>query len=93
MVNVVNWRDLGGMNWSWSEDAVQARVRAWLFLSLVVCFGGMIGATWAAIAHWFDNHPRYEWPGAALIVQNVLIFVAAMLYRFAKPFDDGYSAL
>jgi len=94
-VNVVSWRDLGGASWgSWGDDAVQARVRAWLFFSLVVCFGGILASIWVASVHWFQQKPTYDWPGLALILQNVTIFVSAMLFRFAKPLEENaYSAL
>jgi len=97
MVNVVNWRDLGGFNWGWAEDGVQARVRAWLFFALVVCFGGIIAAVWVASVHWFgkEQPPVYTYPGFALIFQNLILFLATMLFRFAKPMDDGnaYSSI
>ena len=32
---------------------------------------------------------HYKWPGVALILQNVLIFVSALLYRFSKPVEEG----
>lgn len=89
----MNWRDLGEMSF-WGGDGVQARVRLWLFFSLVVCFGGIIAAVWVASVHWFQASPQYDWPGIALILQNFTIFVAAMMYRFAKPFEENsYSAL
>jgi len=95
MVNVVSWKDLGGFNWGFSEDAVQTRVRVWLFLSLVIAFGGIIGAIWSAVEHWFNMNPKpdHEWPGIALILQNVLIFVSSMLYRFKTSDTDGYEAV
>lgn len=92
---MVNWRDLGS-SWGsgWGEDAVQARVRAWLFFSLVVCFGGILASIWVASVHWFQQKPKSDWPGLALILQNVAIFISAMAFRFAKPMDnDAYSAL
>lgn len=93
MVNAVQWRDLGGMSWGW-EDAVQTRSRLWLFFSLIVCFGGIIAALWAGTVHWFQQKPTTDWPGLALILQNIIIFLAAMLYRFAKPFDENdYSSI
>jgi len=96
MINVVNWKDLGGFNWGVSEDSVQTRVRLWLFFSLVVGFGGVIAAIWSATDHWFNMVPKpdYEWPGIALILSNVLIFGSAMLYRFNSSTEDtGYDAL
>lgn len=92
-VNAVSWRDLGGASW-FGDDAVQARVRAWLFFSLVVCFGGILAAVWVASVHWFQQKPTYDWPGLALILQNITLFVSAMLFRFAKPFDEhAYASL
>jgi len=92
LVNVINWKDLGGFSWG-AEDGYQTRVRVWLFLSLVVAFGGIIAAVWIASVHWFSSDAIEKWPGIALITQNLLIFLSTMLFRFnTSPSDSEYSS-
>uniref|UniRef100_A0A6B2LPA9 Transmembrane protein 50A n=1 Tax=Arcella intermedia TaxID=1963864 RepID=A0A6B2LPA9_9EUKA len=85
MLNLVDLKDLGGISWGFAEDGRQTRIRLWFFLSLVIAFGSLIGAVWSASVHWFDARLPYQWPGVALIVQNVCIFASALLYRFNAP--------
>jgi hypothetical protein len=92
MINAVNWSDLYGLGFS-SVDSELTRVRVWLFVSFVIAFGGIIAAVWIACANWFVNEqtPFTQWPGIALILQNVFIFISGILYRFAKPPPEEYQ--
>jgi hypothetical protein len=83
MINAVNWSDLYGLGFS-SVDSELTRVRVWLFVSFVIAFGGIIAAVWIACANWFVNEqaPLTHWPGVALILQNVLIFVRYFSFLF-----------
>jgi heme/copper-type cytochrome/quinol oxidase subunit 3 len=86
-INSVNWSDVEGMGLYSMDDSNQKRIRIWLLLSGVVAFGSIFAAVWIAVAHWFTNEktPFSNWPGVALILQNVLIFLSGITYRYAKP--------
>lgn len=94
-INSVNWSDVEGMGLYSMDDSNQKRIRIWLLLSGVVAFGSIFAAVWIAVAHWFTNEkaPFSNWPGVALILQNVLIFLSGITYRYAKPPPgDEYNA-
>lgn len=86
-INSVNWSDVEGMGLYTMDDSNQKRIRIWLLLSGIVAFGSIFAAVWIAVAHWFTNDktPFSNWPGVALILQNVLIFLSGITYRYAKP--------
>jgi len=87
MINVVRWSDLNSNNMFGS--GVSNKARAWMFFSFIIAFGCIAAAIWIAIVHWFQGNPTTSvYPGVAIIIKNLLIFVSAMLYRFAKPQDD-----
>lgn len=80
----MSWTDLEGFGFG--DDSTLTRTRIWLFVSFTVCFAGIIAAIWIGVEHWFNNADLGNvWPGVALICQNLLIFLAALAYRFAKP--------
>jgi len=92
MINAVSWQDIHDSGF-WGNGP---RAKIWLLASFVVAFLSVIGSLWVAIAIWFSppashNQPLSLYPGFAIIIQNVLIFVAALLYRFAKPLIDEYG--
>jgi hypothetical protein len=85
MINLVSWNDLNGS--VFGEEST-AKARLWLLFSFLIEFGAIAAAIWIAIAHWFQGSPKSEYPGVALIISNSLIFISAMIYRFAKPQDE-----
>jgi hypothetical protein len=91
MINAVNWSDLYGLGFS-SVDSELTRVRVWLFVSFVIAFGGIIAAVWIACANWFVNEqtPLTHWPGIALILQNVLIFVRYFILVALCGWNDSH---
>jgi len=86
MVNLVSWSDLNGVNFL--SDNVSAKARIWLLFAFVVSFAGLVVGVWMAVVHWFQGNPNSQYPGVALIVQNLLIFAGGAMYRFAKPSDE-----
>jgi len=90
-VNIVSWRDLDSNNIF--GDQVSARAKIFLFCAFIVCFGGIIAAIWIAAQWWFIAANNFTpkpsvYGGIALIVQNILIFLSTLLYRFAKPQEE-----
>lgn len=58
-----------------------------LFLGLMAGFGALIGACYIWIADFLLSNDEYVWPGYAIFGQNLLIFSANMLMRFARRMD------
>lgn len=72
--------DLTGGNYT-------ARVRIWLFGSMIVGFGAIAAAIWLSAARLLRPQIADKWPGASLIVSNVLVFASALVYRFQRAFE------
>ena len=91
MVNAVSWSDLNN-NSLFSNDGVSTKARVWLFVAFIIQFGALIAAIWIGIVHWFQNEvvPKTQYGGVAIIIQNLLIFAAALIYRFAKPQEEEF---
>ena len=73
-VNIVSWSDLNS-NAIFGES-VSSRAKIFLFVAFIVCFGGIIVAVWIGVQVYFTERKDGEstYGGAAIIVQNVLIF-------------------
>jgi len=89
MINAVSWNDLNS-NFVFG-DGVSTKAKIWLFISFIIAFAAVIAAAWIGISHWFQASPNSQYGGIAIIVENVLIFASALIYRFSKPKEeDGF---
>jgi len=91
MINAVNWTDLDGFGFGGLDDEVQKRARIWLLFSFTMAFGGIIASIWISSVNWFSRpatEKQTDWPGVALILQNCLIFISGLCFRFAKPMQS-----
>jgi len=91
MINIVSWNDLNGD--FMFGDGVSTKAKVWLFVSFIIAFGALIAGCWIGVTRWFistNPKPDSVWPGVAIILQNILIFVSATLYRFAKPEEESW---
>jgi hypothetical protein len=70
------------------DGSYTARIRVWLFVSLVVAFGAIAAAIWMAAAQLLKPAIADKWPGAALIISNALVFASALVYRFQRAFEE-----
>jgi len=86
MINTVSWKDLMGGEWAFGEEGSQAKIRIWFFLALILGFGAICLSLWLGIEKWLNNSEfPYKYPGVALIVQNMMIFASALLFKFRIP--------
>jgi len=87
------------MEYGFLGDGENKKARLWLFFSFIVAFGAVFGAMWIGIQVWLTRPemtsdgapPMTNYPGIAIIVQNMLIFTAALIFRFAKPQVDEFG--
>lgn len=63
-------------------DIVGARVI--LFLSFLMAFGAVIGGAWILFAVYVKDHSDKIYPGVAIFVQNLLIFLRSVLFQQSK---------
>jgi len=84
MTNIVNLEALNPYSWLF-EDGVSTRIRAWLFLSFVLNFGAITASIWLLVAKF---HTDDQWPGIAMVLQSVILFISSLLLMWAKS-DKG----
>jgi len=93
MTNIVDVKSLNGNSFmAIASPGVAVRIRAWLFLSFALHFGSMIAGCWIMAATFLppmapaDYH---SWPGIALLLQTVLIFISSMIMLWTKSSDSA----
>ncbi|XP_057657530.1 transmembrane protein 50A [Diorhabda carinulata] len=59
--------------------------RIWLFLGFVMGFAAVIASCWILFADFMVDGKR--WSGVALFLQNALIFIASIIYKFGRSED------
>lgn len=64
--------------------------RVWLIIGLMMSFGGFIASAWVMSALYLKKPDVDNEGGIALFFQNVLIFLASMLFKFGRGPVDGY---
>jgi len=63
------------------DDSAVLKARVWVFISFVLAFGGLLGSGWILFARYVvpdqstGHLPSDKWPGIALFLQNILIFL------------------
>jgi len=59
--------------------------RIWLLLGFLMCFGSLIGSMWILFGVYVvDTNQASPNPGIAVFVQNLLIFIATMIFKFGR---------
>ncbi|XP_022902313.1 transmembrane protein 50B [Onthophagus taurus] len=58
-----------------------------LFIGFVMGFGSVIAACLILFAN-FVNKEVKQWPGVGLFLQNALIFIASLIYKFGRSDDQ-----
>ena len=63
------------------DDSAVLKARDWVVISFVLAFGGLLGSGWNLFARYVvpdqstGHLPSDKWPGIALFLQNILIFL------------------
>jgi len=87
MINAVSWNDLND-NFVFG-DGVSTKAKIWLFFAFILAFGALAGSIWIGVQYWFlSSNVGSDYGGVAVIVQNCLIFLSALMYRFSKPQNE-----
>jgi len=60
--------------------------RIWLFLGFVMGFASVIASCWILFADFVGSNTA-QWPGVGLFLQNALIFVASLIFKFGRSED------
>lgn len=92
MVNAVSNGQLRGESYTTGCLGNQG-ARVWFFIGFLLGFGSLIGASWILFGEYlFPNkentfEPKFMYPGWAIFLQNFLIFVASLIYKFGRSED------
>jgi len=65
----------------------QRGARIWLFLGFVLGFGSIIASIWILFGDFVIQGKNHMYPGVALFLQNVLIFLGSLIYKFGRTED------
>ncbi|XP_075247525.1 transmembrane protein 50A-like [Convolutriloba macropyga] len=67
--------------------------RIWLFLGFMLAFGAVIASIWIFIGGYVvkqnENDAPPLWAGIGIMAQNLCIFLASSIYKFARKEDDS----
>jgi hypothetical protein len=81
MINMISNGQLRGD--SYTEGCLgPTGSRLWLFVGFVIGFASLIASGWIL----FGDHAD-KWPGTAVFLQNLFIFVAGLIYKFGRSED------
>ncbi|KAF5283300.1 hypothetical protein FQR65_LT13979 [Abscondita terminalis] len=62
--------------------------RIWLFLGFVLGFASVIASCWILFANFVGTTETIShWPGVGLFLQNALIFISSLIFKFGRSED------
>eukprot|EP00899_Mesostigma_viride_P004253 jgi/Mesvir1/13829/Mv15979-RA.1 len=85
MINLVDKRDLNEN--SVYDEGAGCRSRTFLFLSYLISFGALGGATWVLVAGYASKAGVDTWPGVASIIQCILIITSGIIYWTSRQLE------
>ncbi|KAF0294175.1 Transmembrane protein 50B [Amphibalanus amphitrite] len=66
----------------------QRGARVWLFIGFLLGFAAIIAAMWILFAAYVvPGGSRSQWPGIAVVLQNLFIFAGSLVYKFGRSED------
>ena len=81
MVNIINWGMLTEESFM-GDDGVASKVKAWVFVSFVFSFSGLIGAVWILVQE-IQRGGEVE-PATRGLLQNLFLFGSSLLFRIVR---------
>eukprot|EP00053_Salpingoeca_punica_P024982 m.15365 g.15365 ORF g.15365 m.15365 type:complete len:173 (+) comp7370_c0_seq1:75-593(+) len=91
MINAVSATQMDADNYTEGKCGPTG-VRLWLFLGLMISFGSMIGAIWLFAEKYSSKETGsgqdLTYSGAALFLQNALIFIGSLIFKFGRNDAD-----
>jgi len=65
--------------------------KIWFFVGLMMSFGSLLGAAWVLFGRYVVPGAAPVYPGVAVFLQNVFIFVASLLFKFGRAASDTWG--
>lgn len=70
-------------------DSVNPRAaKACLLLGFILGFSALTGSVWILISEYASGKYSKAYPGVALLIQNVLIFLGSLTFKFGRTEDQ-----
>ncbi|XP_018801532.1 PREDICTED: transmembrane protein 50A [Bactrocera latifrons] len=85
MVNTVKNSHISEENTSESGARI---AKIYLLIGFVMGFASIIAAIWVMIDDFINNKKKDNWPGVALLMQNVFILIGSLVYKFGRNEED-----
>lgn len=83
VVNIIPNKVVYGIYYTERKCCGRLMAKIYLFLGFVVAFGALIAASYIFVNDFLLICPAmYQWPGYALFLQNLFIFIANMMLKF-----------
>jgi len=83
MINAVSNAQAGGDAYT-TGCMGQRGARMWLFLGFVLGFGALIASCWILFAEYVITMKTPQGPGVAVFLQNIFIFLGALVFKFGR---------
>ncbi|CAD7080795.1 unnamed protein product [Hermetia illucens] len=74
-----------------SEDNFGSRThlaKIWLLIGFMLGFSAIIASVWIMVADFTSKDKVETWPGVAILLQNVLILISNLIYRFGRSEEE-----
>lgn len=85
MVNCISWEAVTGDGAF--DDGVAAKAKCWVLFAMIFLFCSMGAAIWLFAAD-SQTANAYTWGGTAMLVQSLMIFASAILFRVSRRGGD-----
>ncbi|KAH8260481.1 hypothetical protein KR038_001892 [Drosophila bunnanda] len=85
MVNAVKGEHISEEN---SSESGARIAKIWLLVGFVMGFASIIAAVWVMIDDFINNEKKESWFGVALLLQNVFILFASLVYKFGRNEEE-----
>eukprot|EP00762_Andalucia_godoyi_P001547 ANDGO_00268.mRNA.1 Transmembrane protein 50 homolog len=82
MLNVLDYNAL--KTDSLSSSSNPALAKGWLFFALLTSMASFVAAIWIAVDRWLQSNSGDQWPGIAIVLQNIIIFLTAVVWWWVR---------
>ncbi|XP_065563031.1 transmembrane protein 50A-like [Artemia franciscana] len=86
MINSVSNSQIRGDSYS-NGCLGQSGARIWFFVGFLLGFGALIASCWILFEAFVIPGVDNQYPGVALFLQNFLIFLGSLIYKFGRSED------
>lgn len=71
-----------------SDDTNQGAAKGCLLVGFILGFSALTGSVWILISEYGSGKYPNPYPGVALLIQNILIFLGSLTFKFGRVEDQ-----